>query len=134
MPGGGDPVLAGQGLTLDPEVTDGATTDIGFDHLIDAQCRLHARLETGTAHGIGQRHRVHDGRQHTHVVGRGTVHAGGGTGHATEDVAAADDHAHLDAEGVHFGDFADDAFDHFIVDAIVVVAHEGLARQFQHDA
>ena len=37
-----------------------------------------------------KRQRVHDGRQHAHVVGGGAVHALGGAGEAAEDVAAAD--------------------------------------------
>lgn len=40
VPGGGDPVLAAQGLTLDPEVTDGATPS-GLASLGDAALVLH---------------------------------------------------------------------------------------------
>ena len=36
------------------------------------------------------RQRVNHRRHHAHIVGRGSLHALGSTGNATEDVAAAD--------------------------------------------
>ena len=53
---------------------------------------------------ILQRQRVHDGGQHAHVVGGGAIHAHGGTGEATEDIAAADHDTDL---GTGFDGFLD---------------------------
>jgi hypothetical protein len=90
------------------EVTDRLAADIGLDHLLDVQRRLHAGVDARLAHRIGQRHGVHHRRQHAHVVGRGAIHAGGRAGQPAEDVAAADDDADLDAEIGHRLDFRHD--------------------------
>ena len=61
--------------------------------------------------------RVHHGRQHAHVVGLGAFHAGGGTGDAAEDVAAADHDADLHAHADHVADIGGDGADGVVVDA-----------------
>jgi len=53
--------------------------------------------------------RVHDGREHTHIVGGGAVEAFGRSGQAAEDVAAADHQAELMPRRVRFCDLAGDA-------------------------
>ena len=54
----------------------------------------HARLLEGILEG----ERVHDRRQHAHVVAGGALHAPGGRGQTAEDVAATDHDGDLDAE------------------------------------
>jgi hypothetical protein len=83
------------------------------------------------AHGIGQRHGIHDGGQHTHVVGRRPVHALRGAGETTENVSAADDNGNLGARRDRFGDVVCQAVGDRHVDAVGLLAHQGFARQLQ---
>src|SRR5512139_964677 len=81
-----------------------------------------------------QRQRVHQRRQHPHVVGGGPVHAGGAGGDASKDVAAADHDGDLHAQPRHVRDFGDDPVDHLAVDAVRVVTHQRLAGQLEQDS
>src|SRR5438067_1758874 len=79
-------------------VADGAAADIGLAYRLHADRRQDARryalaLER-TLHGK----RIDDGGEHAHVVGGRALHALGGAGQPTEDVAAADDEANLGAQ------------------------------------
>ncbi len=135
--GGEEGVAGAGGENDDPpllEVTNRLAADVRLDDLLDVEGRLDAAVEARLAQCILQGHGVHDRRQHAHVVGGGAVHAGGGAGQAAEDVAAADDHADLDAEGHDRAELADDARNRLPVDAIGIIAHQGLARQFDEDA
>ncbi|SOY46183.1 hypothetical protein CBM2587_A160060 [Cupriavidus taiwanensis] len=135
---GGEERIAGAGgedhhLALF-QLADCARADIGLDHLVHAQRRLHAAFDIGVAHRVLQRQRVHHGGQHAHVVGRGTVHAGGAAGDAAEDIAAADHHRHLHAELHDLGNVVHHRLDGRAVDAEGIVAHQGFTGQFQKDA
>ena len=107
---------------------------IGLDHLVDGDGRHHTRRHAFLAHGVGQGQRVHHRGQHAHVVGGGAVHADGTAGHAAKDVAAADDHRHLDTQLRDLLHLPHHAHDGGAVDAVGVVAHQGFARQLQQDA
>jgi hypothetical protein len=54
--------------------------------------------------------------------------------HATEDVAAADDHRQLHAQLLHLSNVGDHAFDGGAVDAERIVTHQRFARQFEKDS
>ena len=75
---------------------------------------------------------VHDGSEHAHVVGAGTVHAALGQFGAAEEVASADDDCDLDV-----GDCGRDLLGH-ATDGIRVNAQfpaaEDLAGELQEDA
>jgi hypothetical protein len=77
--------------------------------------------------------RVHDGGQHAHVVGRGAVHADRATRHTAEDVAAADDHSHLDTQARDLGHLFNHAHNGGAVDAKCVVTHQGLTGQLEQN-
>jgi hypothetical protein len=102
--------------------------------LVDTERRLHARFDAGTAQCVLQREGVHQRGQHSHVIGGGAVHARRPRRHATEDVAAADDHRRFDAEPHHLRDLGHDAVDHLAVDAVRILAHQRLAGQLEQDA
>src|SRR5690606_6533379 len=116
------------------QVADGAAADEVLADLVDLERAHHpgvgAELLQRVLHGQGVHHRG----QHAHVVAGDPVHAGGLQAGAAEDVAAADDHAHLHARLVDLEDLAGDAVDDLRVDAVVELAHQGLAAQFQEDA
>ena len=78
--------------------------------------------------------RVDDRGQHAHVVGGGAVHAARAGRQAAEDVAAADDDGRLDAEALDLADVAGDARGDGGIDAELLVAHQGFARQLEEDA
>jgi hypothetical protein len=80
------------------EIAQCLRADVGLDDLFDLQCRLNTRHHAHLAHGILQRQRIHDGRQHAHVVGSGAIHARGTGSDASKDVAPPDDHRELDAQ------------------------------------
>ncbi len=80
------------------EVTQRPAANVGLRDLVDAQGRLHARLHVGAAQRILQRQRVHQRREHAHVVGGGSIHPGGTGRDAAKDVAAADHDRDFDAE------------------------------------
>ncbi len=86
------------------------------------------------AHRIGQRQGVHDGGQHAHVVGGGTVHALRAGGDAAEDVAPANDDCQFHAHFRDLGHIGHHALDRAAVDAVSIIAHQGFAGQFEEDA
>ena len=53
---------------------------------------------------------------------------------AAEDVAAADDDADLHAGLLHLDDLAREPAQHFRIDAVVGLAHQRFAGEFQQDA
>ena len=135
---GGEERVAGAGGEDDDlaflEVLQRLGPHVGLDDLLDADRRHHARRHALLAHRVGQRERVHHGGEHAHVVGGGAVHADRAAGHAAEDVAAADHDRDLAPELRHLLDLAHHAHDRGAVDAVGIVAHQGLAGEFQQDA
>ena len=84
--------------------------------------------------GILQGKRVHNGSEHTHVIGLGAVHTTGGTGHAAENIAAADNDADLMTNGEQLLDLLGKMVGNLGVDAILAVAHQCFARKLKKHA
>ena len=78
------------------EVAHRAPADVVLADFLDADRRHDACVAAEGFEGVLQRERVHDGREHAHVVGRDAVHAGASEARAAKDVAAADDDRDLD--------------------------------------
>ena len=78
--------------------------------------------------------RIHDGREHAHVVRRDAVHARSGEARPAEQIAGAEDHRDLGASLIQFVDFTGDAPDHLGVYAELGVPHQGLAAQLQQNS
>ncbi len=106
----------------------------GFADGIHLDGRLHARIDPQLFERILHGKRIHDRRQHTHIVCAGTFHADGGFGQSAEDIASANDKAKLDALASDIGDFLSHGLDGFHVDAEALVPHQYLARHLEQDA
>ena len=78
------------------EVPHRATADVVLADLVDAHRGHDADLHAEALERVLQRERVHDGREHAHLVGGDAVHAGASEPRAAEHVAAADDDRDLD--------------------------------------
>jgi hypothetical protein len=116
------------------EVALGAAADDGLAHLVHLDRRLDASLDADLLERILHGERVHDGREHAHVIGLRAVHALGGTGHAAKDVAAADHQAELEARvlgGLHLSSHGGDSLG---IDPELAGSHQRLARELQEDA
>src|SRR5882724_1767163 len=111
-----------------------APADIGLAHRrhrdrgLDP--RMHAQLFERVLHG----ERVHDGREHAHIVGRRALHALHRPGDAAEDVAAADHQADLDAHAIDGLNVAGNARHGFLVEAELLRSHQRFAGDLQEDA
>ena len=110
-----------------------APADVVLADLVDAQRRHHPgivpRLER-----VLQGERIHHGGEHAHVIGGDPVHAGAREAGAAEDVAAAEHHGHLHAQLGQVADLAGDALEHAGIDAVILVAEQRLAGQFDEDS
>ena len=115
-------------------MTQRLAADVGLGHLLDVQRRLHARFNAVVAAAVLQRHRVHHGGEHAHVVARGAVHAGRAERNAAEDVAAAHDDADFNAEVDDALDFLNHALQNAAIDAEGVFAHQGFAGKFEKNS
>ncbi len=96
-------VAGARGEDHDPallEVAHRAPADVRLGDLGDRDRRLHAGLDVLLLERVLERQRVEHRREHPHVVARGAVHAFGGLGEATVDVAAADHDRDLHAAAV----------------------------------
>jgi hypothetical protein len=135
---GGEERVAGAGREdHDPpllEVAHRTAADVGLGDLGDRDRRLHAGERAGLLERVLQRQPVQHGGQHAHVVAGRPVHALGGAGQPTVDVAAPDDDRDLDAAIVGLLHLPRDRRDAVRIGAVVEVAHERLARQLEQDA
>ena len=84
--------------------------------------------------GILQGKRVHNGSEHTHVIGLGAVHTTGGAGHAAENIAAADNDADLMTNGEQLLDLLGKMIGNLGVDAVVAIAHQRFTGELQKHA
>ena len=109
-------------------------SDVRFDHLLNGNCRHHARDQTRFVHGVTQRQRVHDRGQHTHVVSGCPIHSDRAARYATKNIAPSDHHRHFDPEAGDLGHLIDHPDDGVPVDAKLVVAHQGLTRQLEQNS
>src|SRR5262249_41062369 len=111
----------------------GGARVVGFATRALLEGRRSPRLEISLLEGILQGQRVDDGREHPHVVGGGPVHAAGARRDAAEDVAAADDNGHLDAQLDDLPHLGRDAVEHRRVDPVALAPGQRLTREFQDD-
>src|SRR6185437_3509569 len=116
------------------DVADRAAADEILGHVVDLDRAHHAGIAAALLDRVGHRQRVHHGGQHAHVVAGDPVHAGRGEALATEDVAAADHHAHFHAGLAYLDDLLGQPADHLRVDAVVGLAHQRLAGELEQDA
>ena len=79
---------------------------------------LHPCHHAQFLHSILHRQGIHDGCQHTHVVGGGAVNARRGCISAAPDIAATNDNGDLDAQIMDSLDLTGDAAHRFSVDAV----------------
>jgi hypothetical protein len=108
------------------------------DHRLADRVHLDGGLDAGVDAKLLQRvlhrQRVHDRRQHAHVVRLGAVHALRRARHAAKDVAAADDEADLQPGILRRLDLGGELRDEIGVDAVLLVAHQHLTRELEKDA
>ena len=78
--------------------------------------------------------RVHDGREHAHVVARDAIHAGARETFAAENVAAADDDRDLDAGLAGCRDFGGYALNDLRLDAVFQFTHQRFTAELQQYA
>jgi hypothetical protein len=116
------------------EMAHRAAADVVLAHLVDPDRGLHAHEHANRLQGVLQRERVHHRRQHAHVVGSDTVHAGPREAGAAEDIAAADHDGHLRADLPHGTDLGSEALQECRIDPVVSLPHQGLAGQLDEDA
>jgi hypothetical protein len=114
-------------------VADGAAADEGLGDLRDVDGREHARVHARLLQSVLQDDGVHHGGEHADVVGARPVHVARALRDAAEDVAAADDDRHLDAEVAHRANLPSDGARHLHVHAVVLRAHQRLARRLQQN-
>jgi hypothetical protein len=111
------------------KVLQGFGPHIWLDNLLNSDSRHNARRQAGLVHGVSQSERVHDGRQHPHVIGRGTVHADRAARHTPKNVAPADDNGNFHAQSGYFCNLINHAHNRVTVDAKLVIPHERLTRK-----
>ncbi|MNS78211.1 hypothetical protein D3C72_1118140 [compost metagenome] len=132
---GGEVGVAGAGGEDDHapllEVAQRAAADEGLGHLADVHGREDAGGDTHALEAVLQGERVHHGRQHSHVVAGGAVHAHRARGHAAEDVAAAHHDGELDFHVHDVADLLRHLLDDRRIDAEAVVAHQRFTAQLQ---
>ena len=109
------------------EVTDSPATNIRFGNLVHADGADHAGMDAQTFQCRLHCQCVHDGGQHAHVIRRGPLHTLRRPLKAAEDVAAADDHANLNAQVMDRFHLIGDTRDRRWVQAEPLVAHQSLA-------
>ena len=116
------------------EVADGAAPDERLGDGAHLDGRHHARHDALLLERVLQRQGVDDRRQHAHVVAGGAVHPARAGGEPPEDVAAADDDGGLDAERLDLLHVVRDLRRDGRIDAVLLLAHQGFARELQQDA
>ena len=117
------------------QVPQGTPQNEGLRHVVHFDRGLHAGRHAEVLQAAHQGHAIDHCGQHSHVVGRGAVHAAVGGGQTAPDVAAADDHRELHAQGSHFLDFSGERADDLGRDIIFAPRFaQGLAADFQEHA
>ena len=115
-------------------MVDGATANIGLADLVHLDSAHHAAGNIVVLEGILQGERVHNGREHAHIIGLSTLHATGSACHAAENIAAADNDADLMANGEQLLDLLGKMVGNLGVDAILAVAHQCFAGKLKKHA
>ena len=110
---------------------DGSGPDVGLGHGADLQRGHHPHIHALLLQHVGHGHAVHGGGQHAHVVGAGALDVALAVFHAAPEVAAANDHADLNAHGAAFLDDVGHPAHHLKVQAKVLVSGQCLAADLQ---
>ena len=116
------------------EVAHGAPADERLGDLMHFDRAQQARDDALLFERVLQRQAVDDRGQHAHVVARGAVDRQRFLARAAEDISAADDDRHLDAQVVDFLHFAGNAVNGFGVNAESLRTLKGFSGKFQDDA
>ena len=103
--------------------------DIGLGYLLHGDSGLDSDGHLEMLKGIGESEGVHDGGEHTHMVGSGSVHITART--SAPEVAAADDKTDLNAHIDTFLDCGADIENGIVVNTHTLSAGEHLAAYFQ---
>ena len=94
---------------------------------------LHARIDVDVLQRALQGERVHDGREHSHVVRLRPIHALVASRKAAPDIAAADDDGDVNAVLAHLLDLGRNGVDGRQVDAEALISCERFTAEFQND-
>ena len=113
---------------------DGAAAYERLGDLRDIDGRQHARVHARLLQRVLQDDGVHHCGEHADVVGGGAIHVARALRDAAEDVAAADDDSDLDAQVAHVPYLLGDGASHQHVNAVILRAHQRLARSLQEYA
>ena len=116
------------------EVPDRAGADIGLGNFFDLKRRLHAHINALLLQNVRNRHAVHRGGQHTHVVGTGALNVTFAILHAAPEVAAADDDAHFNAHLAALLDYVAHLGNNIKVETKMLVACQRLAADLEQHA
>ena len=112
----------------------GPAADIGLADSADWQGRHHAGRNVKLFKGILHGQRVHHRCQHAHVVSGRTLHPRGRAGHAAEDVPTTDDKTGFNTGVDDVPHLAGDGGNHFRINPVRPLAHQGLTRNLQKNA
>src|SRR4029450_7421117 len=115
-------------------MAQGAGPSIGLADRLHRDRRLHPGADAAALQLVLHGQRIYYGGEHAHVVTRRALHADRRARQASEDVAAADHQAQLDAEGMDGLDLLGDTRDHRRVEPVIALAHQRFARDFEKDA
>ena len=116
-------------------MADGLGTDIRFCNSAHLNGRLHTDGNALLLANICNGQTVHDSCQHTDVVGTGALHlAAAAILGAAPEVAAADDHADLNAHVQTLLDDIADIADHLKVQTAALAAGQSLAADLQQNS
>src|SRR5699024_1835138 len=114
------------------EVAVRTQREVGLGDLSHLNGSLHAAVHALLLQEVLQGQAIHDGAQHAHVVGAGTVEAALLQLRAAEEVPTTDDHGHLHAAVSDFSDLACHVLNDIWVDAHGSPT-EHLTAQLQHN-
>ena len=115
-------------------MTHGAAPDVGLADGADRQCRHHPRRHAEHFQCVLHGQRVHHRGQHAHVIPGCAFHSCGRAGHAAKNVAATDDQTGFDPGGDDLPHFAGYRGNHFRVNPVGLLSHQGLTGNLEEDS
>ena len=113
---------------------DCAAADVVFTNVMHRNCRHDADIGIDTFERVLQSQGVHYRGQHAHMVAGDTVDSGFSEAGAAENVAAANDDGNFDPELGNITDFYGDPVNDDRVNAVVFLAQQRFAAEFQKDS
>ena len=113
------------------EITQRLAADVRLDNLLEVQRGLDTDRNARLCQRVLERHRIHHGGEHAHVVTGRTVHAVRTQSNAAENIAAAHYDAHLHPNIENRLDLANHVVQRIAVDTELVVPHEGFSGKLQ---